>query len=445
MENPGNTMKIFGIGLSKTGTTSLAHALELLGYKTRDYPGLVHYSPGDLTSIDGSLLDAYDALTDTPIPSFYRELDARYPDAKFILTIRDGEGWLKSCKKQFTQKLADKQNDAHNQLFMDIYGCKVFDEQKFRAGYDRFIHGVQDYFRGRPDKLLIMNVVAGDGWETLCPFLDEAIPDIPFPKANVTQIRWMNLDDLVDIAKEAGQEILRAHDILAAHPDSHEVFAHSCIKRFTAHFKRAVLNLRGGRPAALARATLAAQDVLIRRLNKLNPGIPVISDISHAVPYQERSKWNHFWLIDPLDGEAGFGSQAGEFTVNVALIEDQKPISGVVYAPISGTLYYTMVGKGAFKVESGGQPVRIDAHDAGGDSSRAAENTTVTASKALTLCRLAEGVPGIDQTLSHCTEWQSAAAHAVARAAGKRVRLCNSSGELTYNKMDWSSECVTVS
>jgi hypothetical protein len=231
-------MKIFGIGLSKTGTTSLAHALELLGYKTRDYPGLVHYSPGDLTSIDAGLLDTHDALTDTPIPSFYRELDARYPDAKFILTIRDAEGWLKSCKKQFTQKLADKQNDAHNRLFMDIYGCTMFDEQKFRAAYDRFINGVRDYFNGRPDKLLIMNVVAGDGWEMLCPFLNKSIPDIPFPKANVTQIRWMNADDLVGIAREAGQEIRQAHAILSAHPDSHDVYASSFIKRFTAHLKR---------------------------------------------------------------------------------------------------------------------------------------------------------------------------------------------------------------
>ncbi len=147
-------MKIFGIGLSKTGTTSLAHALELLGYKTRDYPGLVHYSPGDLTSIDAELLETHDALTDTPIPSFYRELDARYPDAKFILTIRDAEGWLKSCKKQFTQKLADKQNDAHNQLFMDIYGCTMFDEQKFRAAYDRFINGVRDYFNGQARQVI---------------------------------------------------------------------------------------------------------------------------------------------------------------------------------------------------------------------------------------------------------------------------------------------------
>ncbi len=163
----------------------------------------------------------------------------------------------------------------------------------------------------RPDKLLIMNVVAGDGWETLCPFLNKSIPDIPFPKANVTQIRWMNADDLVGIAREAGQEILRAHDILSAHPDSHGVSASSFIKRVTAHLKRAVLNLRGGRPAALARVTQSAQKVLISRLHKLNPGIPVISDSSHAVPYPERSKWNHFWLIDPLDGEAGFGSASG--------------------------------------------------------------------------------------------------------------------------------------
>jgi 3'-phosphoadenosine 5'-phosphosulfate (PAPS) 3'-phosphatase len=439
-------MKIFGIGLSKTGTTSLAHALEILGYKTRDYPGLVHYSAGDLSSIDANLLDAYDALTDTPVPSFYRELDVKYPDAKFILTIRAAEGWLKSCMKQFTQKLADKQNDAHHQLFMDMYGCTVFDEQKFRAGYDRFVNGVYEYFKGRPDKLLIMNVAAGDGWEALCPFLHKPIPDIPFPKANVTQIRWMSADDLVDIAREAGQEILRAHNVLSAHSASQEAQAISWIRQIPVRIERAIFHARGGMPGALARASRAAQDALIRRLGKLNPGIPVISRTLHAVPFAERSKWNHFWLIDPLDGEAGFASQAGDFTVNIALIEDQKPISGVVYAPISGILYYAMAGKGAFKVEPGGQPVKINAHEAGGGpSAKTAKGATATTSKALMLCRLAEGMPGIDQTLYHCMEWHSAAAHAVARAAGKHVRPCHGNGELTYNKMDWSSECVTVS
>lgn len=440
-------MKIFGIGLSKTGTTSLANALEILGYKTRDYPGLLHYSPGDLGSIDGSLLDAYDALTDTPIPSFYRELDARYPDAKFILTIRDAESWLKSCKKQFTQKLADKQNEAHNRLFMDLYGCTVFDEQKFSAGYDRFIEGVHAHFRDRPGKLLVMNVAAGDGWESLCPFLNQAVPEIPFPKANVTQIRWMSAEDLAAIAREAGLEIVRVHKVLSAGSAPQDAHASSWVKQILARIERAMLNMLGGRPAALAHARRAAQDVLVARLSKLNPGIPVISSTSPAVPFTERCKWNHFWLIDPLDGEAGFATQAGEFTVNIALIEDQKPISGVVYAPVSGTVYYAMAGKGAFKIEAGGQPVRIHVPDAGDESAppRQTAHDTPATSKALSLCRLAEGKPGIDQSVPRCMEWQSAAAHAVAGAVGKRICACNGGAELTYNKPDWSSECVTVS
>jgi len=118
----------------------------------------------------------------------------------------------------------------------------------------------------------------------------------------------------------------------------------------------------------------------------------------------------------------------------------------VVYAPVSGTLYYAMAGKGAFKVEPGGQPVRINVHDTVSEMpTQAAEKPSATASKALAICRLAEGMPGIDQTLHQCMEWQSAASHAVARAAGKHVRPCKSNDELTYNKMDWSSECITVS
>ena len=85
--------KIFGIGLSKTGTTSLARALEILGYKTRDYLGVTRYSSGDLSSIDLDEIETNDAFTDTPVPSFYRELDSRYPGSKFILTSEpDGAG-----------------------------------------------------------------------------------------------------------------------------------------------------------------------------------------------------------------------------------------------------------------------------------------------------------------------------------------------------------------
>jgi len=208
--------KIFGIGLSKTGTTSLAHALEILGYKTKDYPGIGRYRAGDLSSVDLEVVTAHDALTDTPIPSFYRELDAYFPGSKFILTVRDREGWLKSCKKQFTEKSAAKQNAAQSQLFMDLYGCTMFVEHNFASGYDRFVAGVLDHFKDRPHDLLVINVTAGEGWDKLCPFLDKPVPDVPFPKANVTQITWINVGDIVAVAKRAGRVALRARERLVA-------------------------------------------------------------------------------------------------------------------------------------------------------------------------------------------------------------------------------------
>ena len=142
--------KIFGIGLSKTGTTSLANALQVLGYKTKDNMGVVKYATGDLSSVDLHVVDANDALTDTPIPSFYRELDTRYPGSKFILTVRDSEGWLKSCKKQFTQRFAEVQTDAHKRLFIDLYGTDVFDDRRFASGYKMFVDGVREHFKDRP-------------------------------------------------------------------------------------------------------------------------------------------------------------------------------------------------------------------------------------------------------------------------------------------------------
>ena len=203
--------KIFGIGLSKTGTTSLANALQILGYKTKDNMGVVKYVTGDLSSVDLDVVDAHDALTDTPIPSFYRELDAKYPGSKFILTARDSEGWLKSCKKQFTERFAKVETDAHKRLFMDLYGTDVFDDRRFASGYARFVDGVRDYFKDRTRDLLSIDVTAGEGWEKLCPFLERPVPDVPFPKANVTQVRWMSVDDIVAIATHAGDELLRRY------------------------------------------------------------------------------------------------------------------------------------------------------------------------------------------------------------------------------------------
>jgi hypothetical protein len=425
-------MKIFGIGLSKTGTTSLAQALTLLGFKTRDYPGLTHYAPGDLSSIAPVLLEEHDALTDTPIPSFYRELDARYPDARFILTLRERQGWLNSCKKQFTQKLAEKQNEAHNRLFMDLYDCTVFDEEKFAAGYDRFVQGVLDHFRDRPGKLLTLNVTGGDGWEQLCPFLDRPIPDVPFPKANVTRIRWTKVEDLVAIVREAGQELARAHALLAG--DGAADAPASGLRRLGDRLARGYLNLRGGRTHALDQAGRATHTFLVQRLTRLNPDIPVISRLAPVPPHQERGKWNHFWLVDPLDGEAGFAVPEGGFTVNIALIEDGKPLYGVVHAPDADLTYYATAGKQAYLARGDGTPQALT-----GDAPPAGPPTDPP-SLALRLCLLARG-----QSLADTQEWHTAAAQVVVGALGWRLHSCGSQDDLKYNKPDLAQDCITLS
>lgn len=431
-------MKIFGIGLSKTGTTSLASALEILGYKTKDYPGLTTYSPGDLASIDPLVLEQNEALTDTPIPSFYRELDQRYPGAKFILTVRDMDGWLLSCKKQFTAKLAEKQSDAHNRLFMDLYGTAVFDEELFRRGYQRFVEGVLGHFKDRPHDLLVLDVAAGQGWAELCSFLGKPVPDMPFPKANVTRILWMDPKELVSIAKEAGHELLRAHASVA--PAGANGKTSALIPTLV---RKAVYSMGGGRPAALEAAVASAQRVLTRRLERVNAGIPVVSRQAHAVPPSDRGRWSHFWLIDPLDGEAGFGTAGGEFTVNIALIENQKPIAGVVHAPLSDTTYYAMVGKGGFKVVGEGKALGLAGAD-GRPTRSAAPDPLESPSKALALCQLLESGSDHASEVADSMAWQSAAPHAIARQIGRSLVAGDAAAELAYNKADWGNPRIRV-
>ncbi len=335
--------KIFGIGLSKTGTTSLARALEMSGYRTRDYLGITRYSAGELSSINLDEINSNDAFTDTPIPSFYKVLDTEYPNSKFILTTRNMDGWLKSCKKQFTQKHADKQSTASNRLFMDLYGCTVFDEHKFRLGYDRFINDALHYFRDRPQDLLILDIAAEEGWEKLSPFLGKPVPDTPFPKSNVTQIRWMKISDIVDIARLAGQTALTACEGVQVNRTGQ---AGSILEkaRFIAH---------GGTAGIQKAARRKAYKIITKRLRELNPRIPVISSESPHPPYSQRSKWNHFWLVDPLDGGAWEHDSAAIFTVNIALIEDRKPNLSVVYAPLLDVIYYATSGNRAFRIEQG--------------------------------------------------------------------------------------------
>jgi len=460
-----NTSKIFGIGLSKTGTTSLANALELLGYRTKDYIGVTKYVQGDVCCIDLDTIDKNNALTDTPIPSFYRELDVRYPGSKFILTVRDRASWARSCKKQFTQRLAEIQNDAHKRLFIDLYGTDVFDEAKFVGGYESFVKGVLEYFANRPNDLLVMDITGGEGWEELCRFLGRPMPDVPFPKANVTQIRWINIDDVVAIARQAGQEVLDicGRERTAREPGGSRPIenpAGNALLKASSHtLRRLFYAMRGGGTGALGAAEDIAHRLITKRLKILTPQIPVLSRANNDVMYSERAKWNHLWLVDPLNTPAEPGNTLSELTVNIALVEDRKPIYGVVFAPASDTMYYAKAGNGSFKIERGGEPQRLGLRKGTdtaqfterprstpdpSDSHRSVGEAThpVSRNHALAICLVAEGATGTYHSGRPVMEWEIAAAHAIATCAGRNVRDADSRAELTYNKMDLKSGCV---
>ncbi len=188
------TGKIFGIGYSKTGTTSLTKALRMLGIDALHFPfHALHHGSDELT-LNHDRLQAREAYTDTPIPRFYKELDERYPGSKFILTVRDMDSWLRSCDKSHVwpgEFVHDKaiRNQSHVRtllnLHYDLYGAVYFQRAAFRRRHEEHIAEVREYFKDRPDDLITLDICADEGWEKLCPFVGKPVPDTPFPKANV--------------------------------------------------------------------------------------------------------------------------------------------------------------------------------------------------------------------------------------------------------------------
>jgi len=189
----------------------------------------------------------------------------------------------------------------------------------------------------------------------------------------------------------------------------------------------------------LTEADLAAHRVIVESLTALDPSLPVLSEESAAIPYGERSRWERYWLVDPLDGTREFVKRNDEFTVNIALIESGRPVCGAVHVPALNTSYFGCVGEGAWKVEGDNppSPIRVAAkrHDplrvAGsrshaGDSlkrflERIGPHEIVSMGSSLKLCLVAEGKADIYPRLGPTSEWDTAAAQAVVEAAGGLV------------------------
>lgn len=203
----------------------------------------------------------------------------------------------------------------------------------------------------------------------------------------------------------------------------------------------------------LTRADKAADSVINEGLKTLTPDVPILSEESASVAYSERSQWNQFWLVDPLDGTKEFIKKTNEFTVNIALIENGKPVMGVVVAPVLGTTYYGVVGEGAFKIDSSGKKkitvtTRDRAHKPRVVASvshkgpiletflaQLGPHEIVNMGSSLKFCLVAEGSADIYPRLSPTMEWDTAAAQAVVECAGGDV--VDLDGErLIYNKPD---------
>lgn len=208
----------------------------------------------------------------------------------------------------------------------------------------------------------------------------------------------------------------------------------------------------------LTEADRRANAIILAALEQDFAGIPVISEETKAIPFEQRREWDWFWLVDPLDGTKEFIRRNGEFTVNIALLHRGEPWAGVVYQPVNGTCYHAVRGGGAWRREGAGEPIRLR----GGKHYSQCDPVTVVGSRShltqevedfvaelrsqgktvafqsagssLKLCLVASGAATVYPRLGPTMEWDTAAAHAVALEAGRSVLDFHTRAPLRYNK-----------
>ena len=186
-------------------------------------------------------------------------------------------------------------------------------------------------------------------------------------------------------------------------------------------------------------ADLLAHNAIVRGLQRITPDIPVLSEESAKIAFEERRRWESYWLVDPLDGTKEFINRNGDFTVNIALIQRGEPIVGVVYMPVNRTSYYGSLGVGAFRREGNGaerpihvrvnaeNPVRVVASRSHRGElldaylEKLGAHQVVSRGSSLKFCLVAEGAADVYPRLGPTCEWDTGAGHAVLLAAGGHV------------------------
>lgn len=189
----------------------------------------------------------------------------------------------------------------------------------------------------------------------------------------------------------------------------------------------------------LTAADMAAHETIVRGLKALTPDIPILSEESAAIDFSTRRQWSKYWLVDPLDGTREFVKRNGEFTVNIALVDNHDSVLGVVLAPVTGVCYFAAVGCGAFRAAAGAEPVAIRTRRAcpgqlaiAGSRSHGSEKLQLlldqlddpelmTIGSSLKSCLVAEGRLDLYPRFGSTSEWDTAAAQCVVEQAGGLV------------------------
>ncbi|MBS0380869.1 MAG: 3'(2'),5'-bisphosphate nucleotidase CysQ [Proteobacteria bacterium] len=203
----------------------------------------------------------------------------------------------------------------------------------------------------------------------------------------------------------------------------------------------------------LTAADMASHRVIVEGLHTLTPDIPVLSEESKSIAWATRRAWDRYWLVDPLDGTREFVKRNGEFTVNIALIENHVPVLGVVQLPVTGELYYGVAGEGAFLESSPGalpkpiatraaQAVPVVAGSRSHGSDRQAEvlgrlgdYRLLPVGSSIKFCMVARGDADLYLRLGPTSEWDTAAAQCVVEQAGGKV-VDLQGAPLRYNTKD---------
>ena len=239
-------------------------------------------------------------------------------------------------------------------------------------------------------------------------------------------LKDIKLEKIVAIAKEAGDAIMKIYK-----------------KDFAVEYKED--------NSPLTEADTKANEIICSKLERLYPDIPIMSEENKQTEYEVRKNWEYYWCIDPIDGTKEFIKKNDEFTVNIAFIHKDTPVIGVVYAPAIDEIYKAKKGEGAYK---NGQklPLQLNKHIEEKlhivaskshlsqetqefiDSLDTKETEQVNKGSSLKLCMVATGEADIYPRLASTMEWDTAAADAVVREAGKMTYQFETEKPMMYNK-----------